>query len=68
MKSVVVLLVDVSLLRSFEGMGGLNVTDVRRERIPLLWSRVRERTLANYDLLQVLNREHLTALGYLQGS
>ena len=27
-------------------MGGLNVTDVRRERIPLLWSRVRERTLA----------------------
>ena len=46
MKSVVVLLVDVSLLRSFEGMGGLNVTDVLREIIPLLWSRVRERTLA----------------------
>ena len=26
-------------------MGGLNVTDVRRERIPLLWRRVGERTL-----------------------
>ena len=25
----------------FEGMGGLNVTDVRRDRIPLLWSTVR---------------------------
>ena len=37
---VVVLFVEVSL-----GMEELNVTDVRRERIPLLWSRVRERTL-----------------------
>ena len=47
MKSVVVVLfVEVSLKGSLEGMGGLNVTDVRRERIPLLWSRVRERTLA----------------------
>ena len=27
-------------------MGGLNVTDIRRGRIPLLWGRVRERTLA----------------------
>ena len=27
-------------------MGGLIVTDVRRERIPLLWSTVRERALA----------------------
>ena len=43
---VVVLLVEMSLQCSFEGMGGLNVTDVRRERIPLLWSRVRERTPA----------------------
>ena len=44
---VVVLFVEVSLKCSFEGMGGLNKMDVRRERIPLLWSRVRElRTLA----------------------
>ena len=43
---VVVLFVEVSLKCSFEGMGGLNVMDVRRERIPLLWSTVRERTLA----------------------
>ena len=27
----------VMILRSFEGTGGLTVTDVRRERIPLLW-------------------------------
>ena len=41
-KSVnVVLFVEVSL-----GMEELNVTDVRRERIPLLWSRERERTLS----------------------
>ena len=38
MKSIVVaLFVEVS----FEGMGGLNVTDVRRERTPMLWSTVR---------------------------
>ena len=43
---VVVLFVEASLQRSFEGMGGLNVTDVRTEKIALLWSRVRERTLA----------------------
>ena len=30
---------------NFEGMGGLNVTHVRRERIPVLWSTVRERVL-----------------------
>ena len=37
MKSVVVVLfVEVSVYRSFEGMGGLNVTDVRREKIPLI--------------------------------
>ena len=47
LKSVVVLLfVEVNFGRSFEGMGGLNVTDVRTEKIALLWSRVRERTLA----------------------
>ena len=39
---VVVLFVEVSLERSFEGMEGLNMTDVRRKRMPLLWSRVRE--------------------------
>ena len=33
------IVLEVSLSRSFEGMGGLNVTDVR---IPLLWSTVRE--------------------------
>ena len=33
-------------LFSFEVMGGLDVVAVRGERIPLLWSRVRERTLA----------------------
>ena len=27
----------------FKGMGGFNVTDVRRERIPLLWSTVDSR-------------------------
>ena len=27
---------------STEGMGGPNVTDIRRERIPLLWSTVGE--------------------------
>ena len=43
MKSIVVaLFVEVS----FEGMGGLNVTDVRRERTPMLWSTVRRRALA----------------------
>ena len=31
---------------SFEGMGRLNVTDVRRERIPLLWGTARETALA----------------------
>ena len=31
---------------SFDGMGGLNVTDVRRERTPMLWSTVRRRALA----------------------
>ena len=47
LKSVLVVLFaepEVSLQCSFEGMGGLHVTDVRRERILLLWSRVRERT------------------------
>ena len=39
---VVVLFVEVSLGRSFEGMEGLNMTDVRRKRMPLLWSRVGE--------------------------
>ena len=43
---VVVLFVEVSLRCNFEGMGGVNMTDVTRERIPLLWSRVSERTLA----------------------
>ena len=41
-----VLFVAVSFSRSFEAMGGLNVTDVRRKRIPLLWSTVRETALA----------------------
>ena len=27
-----------------EGTGGLNMTDVRRERIPLLWSTIREKS------------------------
>ena len=36
---VVVLFVEVSLKCSFEGMGGLNKMDVRRERIPLIWRR-----------------------------
>ena len=35
-----------SFQRSFEGTGGLNVTDFTRERIPLPWSAVRERALA----------------------
>ena len=34
------------VLTHFEGMAGLNVTDVRREIIPLLWNIVRERALA----------------------
>ena len=36
----------MNFLRSFEGVGGLNVTDVRKERIPLLWSIVGETALA----------------------
>ena len=36
LKSLMVLFIEVS----FEGMEGLNVTDVRRERIPLLWSAI----------------------------
>ena len=32
--------------RSFEGTGELNVTEVTRERTPLLWSAARERALA----------------------
>ena len=35
------LVVGVSFQCSFESMGGLNVTYVRRERIPLLWSAVK---------------------------
>ena len=35
---VVVLFVEVSFSCGFEGIGGLNVTDVRGERVPLLWS------------------------------
>ena len=38
----VVLFVQVSFEHSFEGIGTLNVTNFRRERIPLLWSTVRE--------------------------
>ena len=41
-----VLFVEVSFYSSSGCMGGLNVTDVRRRRIPLLWSKVREITLA----------------------
>ena len=35
-----VLFAEVSFSCNFEGMGGLNVMDVRREKIPLLWSTV----------------------------
>ena len=45
LKSVVLLFAEVSIQCSFEGMGGLNVSFVRRERNPLLWSTVRERVL-----------------------
>ena len=41
------LFVAVSFSRSFEGMRGLNVTDVRRERIPLLWSNARQTSLTS---------------------
>jgi len=40
------LFVAVSFSRSFEGMRGLNVTDVRRERIPLLRNTVGKRAVA----------------------
>ena len=47
---VVVLSLEVSFSCSFAGMGGLNVTDcqicIRKEKIPLLWSTVRERAFA----------------------
>ena len=33
-------------LTNFEGMGGLKVTDIKRERIPLLWRTEREKALA----------------------
>ena len=42
LKSVVLLFAEVSIQCSSEGMGGVNVTDVRRERNPLLWSTVKE--------------------------
>ena len=42
---VLVLFVYMSVFNSFEGMGGLRVTDIRRERIPLLWSTVGETAL-----------------------
>ena len=46
MKSLfVVSFVEVSFEHSFEGMGGLNVADVRRERIPFLWSTVGQTAL-----------------------
>ena len=51
---VVVLFVEVSFQRSFEGMGGLNATDVRRERIPLLWSTVGETTETNLQTAFIL--------------
>ena len=41
-----VLLVEVSLPCSFEGIGGLKVTDVSRKTTPLLWSTVGEKALA----------------------
>ena len=37
---VVVQFVSVSFYRNLKGMSGLNVTDVRRERNPLLWNTV----------------------------
>ena len=47
LKSLVeVLCAKVSSKRRFEGMGGLNVMEVRRERFPLLWRTVSERALA----------------------
>ena len=47
LKSLVAIFVgEVGLQHSSEGMGKPNVTDVGRERIPLLWSTVRERALA----------------------
>ena len=46
-KSLVeVLCAKVSSKRRFEGMGGLNVMEVRRERVPLLWRTVSERAFA----------------------
>ena len=43
------------VLTHFEGMAGLNVTDVRREIIPLLWNIVRERALAIFFFFFFLN-------------
>ena len=37
---------EMSLQCSFEGVGGLNVQDVRRKGLPFLWHMVRERVLA----------------------
>ena len=44
--SVVDLFVEVHRERRFEGMGGLNVANIRRERISLLWSTIRDRMMA----------------------
>ena len=38
-----VLFAEFNFQRSFERMGGLNATDVRREIIPLLWSNLSKR-------------------------
>ena len=46
LKSLVILFAEVSFA-NFEGIGELNATDVRQERIPLLWFTVRETALAN---------------------
>ena len=41
-----VLFVELNLRRSFEGMGGMKVTSVRRKKIPSLWSTVIKTALA----------------------
>ena len=58
----VVLFVEVSFSRSFEGMRGFNVTVVRRERILLLLSTVRKRELIIIIIIMYIYHALIDAL------
>ena len=49
----------MSFQRSFEAVGGMNVADIRRVRIPLLWSTIRVRALAKGFSFNVAGAKYL---------